>query len=485
MRLDALIVDHAKVAPSVADLEIGGLTCDSRDVKPGYLFAALPGVNVDGAKFIPNALEKGAAAILTREKGADDRFVHTDNPRQAFAHAAARFYPNQPETIVAVTGTNGKTSVVSFVRQIWQSQGIRAASLGTVGVEVPADMEQIDEIAHTTPDPVQLQKVLDQLGQRKITHAALEASSHGLAQFRLDGVRLTAGAFTNISRDHLDYHESFEDYFAQKMRLFSELLCPGAAAVIDADTPHAADVMKVAEARGLTCLTVGRAGQHLKLVSSERHGLGQHLQVENAGELHEVYLPLVGDFQVSNALVAAGLILAVNNGDAAAVLRALENLSGALGRLDMVAQTAEGVPVYVDYAHTPEALATVLKTLKPYASNRLSVVFGAGGDRDPGKRIEMGQAAAADADLIYVTDDNPRTEDPGAIRASVLQGCPGAVEVPGRRQAIERALAETAEGDVLLIAGKGHEDYQEVGTEKLHFSDHEEVRAALGEVAHG
>ncbi|MEM8647249.1 MAG: UDP-N-acetylmuramoyl-L-alanyl-D-glutamate--2,6-diaminopimelate ligase [Pseudomonadota bacterium] len=480
MRLHALITDDAKVAPSVADVEIGGITCDSREVQPGYLFAALPGVNVDGAKFIPSALEKGAAAILTREQGSDDRFVQADNPRQVLAHAAARFYSNQPETVVAVTGTNGKTSVVSFVRQIWQSQGIRAASLGTVGVEVPDDMDDVEQIAHTTPDPVQLQKVLDQLGQLKITHAALEASSHGLAQHRLDGVRLSAGAFTNISRDHLDYHETFEDYFAQKMRLFAELLGPGAAAVIDADGDHAAEVVKIAEDRGLTCLTVGKAGKDLRLVSSDRHGLGQHLKVEAQGEVYDIYLPLVGDFQVSNALVAAGLILAVSNGDAASVLPALENLTGAVGRLDMVAQTPEGVPVYVDYSHTPEALETALAALKPYASKTLSVVFGAGGDRDPGKRIQMGKAAAEGAGKVYVTDDNPRTEDPAAIRAMVLEGCPGAVEVADRRQAIRRALAEAEEGDVVLVAGKGHEDYQEVGTEKLHFSDHEEIRAALG-----
>lgn len=484
MRLDALITNEAELSPALASVEIGGITCDSRDVKPGYLFAALPGVNVDGAKFIPSALEKGAVAILTREESPDERFVHASNPRQVLAHAAARFYSHQPETIVAVTGTNGKTSVASFVRQIWQSQGILAASLGTVGVEVPEGTPDIDQIDRTTPDPVQLQKVLDQLGLHKINHAALEASSHGLAQYRLDGVRLAAGAFTNISRDHLDYHESFEDYFAQKMRLFSELLGPGAAAVIDADTSHAADVIKVAEARGLSCFTVGRAGNDLKLLSSERRGFGQHLKVQSQGEVHEVYLPLVGDFQVSNALVAAGLILAVNNGDAASVLRALENLTGAVGRLDMVAQTSRGVPVYVDYAHTPEALATVLEALKPYARNRLSVVFGAGGDRDPGKRVQMGEAAAQGADLVYVTDDNPRTEDPAAIRASILKGCPGALEVAGRREAIRRALADVQEGDVLLIAGKGHEDYQEVGTEKLHFSDHEEVRSALEEAAH-
>lgn len=484
MRLDALITTEAELSPSLAGVEIEGITCDSREVRPGYLFAALPGVNLDGAKFIPSALEKGAAAILTRETAANERFVHASNPRQVLAHAAARFYPNQPETIVAVTGTNGKTSVASFVRQIWQSQGILAASLGTVGVEVPEGIPEIDQIEHTTPDPVQLQKVLDQLGQHKVTHAALEASSHGLAQYRLDGVRLTAGAFTNISRDHLDYHASFEDYFAQKMRLFSELLGPGAAAVIDADTPHASDVIKVAKARGLTCLTVGRAGEDLKLLSSERHGFGQHLKVQSRNGVYEVYLPLVGDFQVSNALVAAGLILAVNNGDAASVLRSLENLTGAVGRLDMVAQTPDGVPVFVDYAHTPEALATVLDALKPYASNRLSVVFGAGGDRDPGKRVQMGEAAAQRADRAYVTDDNPRTEDPAAIRASVLEGCPDAVEVAGRREAIRRALADAQAGDVLLIAGKGHEDYQDVGGEKLHFSDHEEVRSALEEAAH-
>ncbi len=481
MRLDALITDGAEIAPSLAEMEIGGLTADSCKVKPGFLFAALPGVNVDGAKFIPKALEKGAVAVLTSLPADHARYVHADNPRLALARAAARFYSHQPETVVAVTGTNGKTSVVSFVRQIWLTHGLTAASLGTVGVETPTDVSDVEDIAHTTPDPVTLQKVLDQLGQRKVTHAAIEASSHGLAQYRLDGVRLTTAAFTNISRDHLDYHDTFDDYFAQKMRLFTDLLHPGAIAVIDADTDEAARVIDVAEAHGLCAYTVGRNGKNLRLVSSEPQGFSQHLTVEVEESQHELSLPLVGDFQVSNALVAAGLTIVSSGIDACSVLRSLENLTGARGRLDLVSRTADGVPVIVDYSHTPGALVTALQTLRPYVDNRLQVVFGAGGDRDPGKRAQMGAAARKHADVIWITDDNPRTEVPGQIRAAILEGCPGAIEVADRREAIHGAIAKAQTGDVILIAGKGHEEYQEIGTERIHFSDHQEVLAAIGE----
>ncbi|MEM7428297.1 MAG: UDP-N-acetylmuramoyl-L-alanyl-D-glutamate--2,6-diaminopimelate ligase [Pseudomonadota bacterium] len=479
MRLDQLLSDDVDVSPDMAGAEIDGLTADSRDVKPGYLFAALPGVNVDGAKFIPKALENGAVAVLTSQAGGDGRLVHAENPRQVLARAAARFYNQQPESIVAVTGTNGKTSVVSFVRQLWRSQGVMAASVGTVGVEVPCDVEPVDDIGHTTPDPVTLQRVLDQLGQRKISHAAIEASSHGLSQYRLDGVRLAGGAFTNISRDHLDYHESFDDYFAQKMRLFGELLPPGAPAVIDADSAEAGEVIRIARARGLNVVTVGSKGETLKLLSAEPVGYAQSLRIAAEGEEFDIYLPLAGSFQVSNALVAAGLVMASGNISAGSLLPALENLTGARGRLELVGHAAAGAPVFVDYSHTPDALETALKALRPYASGKLRVVIGAGGDRDPGKREMMGRAAADHADVAYVTDDNPRTEDPAAIRAAVQKGCPYAANIAGRAEAIRTAIRDTGEGDLVLVAGKGHEPYQEIGTERLPFSDHDEILAAL------
>ncbi len=479
MKLNQLLLNDVEVSSALADAEIDGITADSRDVKPGYLFAALPGVNVDGARFIPSALEKGAVAVLTSENDADDRFLHAENPRQVLARAAARFYSSQPESVVAVTGTNGKTSVVSFVRQLWRSQGIMAASIGTVGVEVPPEMDPVDDIGHTTPDPVTLQRVLDQIGQRKIHHAAIEASSHGLAQYRLDGVRLTGGAFTNITRDHLDYHESFEEYFDQKMRLFRELLQPGAVAVVDADTPEAAEVIRICRERGLNTVTVGEKGEELRLLSAVPVGFAQHLRIAAEGETFDVYLPLAGHFQVSNALVAAGLVMAVSGISAGSLLPALQNLTGAKGRLELVAHTASGAPVFVDYSHTPDALETALKALRPYASGKLRVVIGAGGDRDPGKREMMGKAAAEFADVVYVTDDNPRTEDPAAIRKTVQKGCPDAANIADRAEAIRAAIIDTREGDLVLVAGKGHELYQEIGTERLPFSDHDVINAVL------
>ena len=321
--------------------------------------------------------------------------------------------------------------------------------------------------------------MLDQLGRRKINHAAIEASSHGLAQYRLDGVRLAAGAFTNITRDHLDYHESFDDYFEQKMRLFRELLHPGATAVIDADTAEAGRVIEICRERGLNIISVGEKGETLKLLSAQPVGFAQHLRIRAEGEEFDVYLPLAGHFQVSNALVAAGLVMAVISVAASSLLPAMENLTGAKGRLDLVGHALSGAPVFVDYSHTPDALETALKALRPYASRKLRVVIGAGGDRDPGKREMMGKAAADFADVVYVTDDNPRMEDPSAIRAAVQKGCPAAANIADRADAIRAAILETGEGDVVLVAGKGHEPYQEIGTERLPFSDHEQILAVL------
>jgi UDP-N-acetylmuramoyl-L-alanyl-D-glutamate--2,6-diaminopimelate ligase len=408
--------------------------------------------------------------------------IETANPRQLFARMAARFFGKQPDLAVAVTGTNGKTSVAAFVRQIWQSMGFRAASIGTIGVVGPSGSEYL---AHTTPDPVQLHRLLAKLAEDHVEHLALEASSHGLAQYRLDGVRFSAAGFTNLSRDHLDYHATLEEYFGAKMRLFEELLPAGAPAVINADTPFSADVTRRAKARGLKVFSVGKLGTELKLLSAQRDGFGQHLELQGAHKTHSVYLPLVGEFQTSNALVAAGLVLATG-GEEVLVLHALESLQGAKGRLDLVGKSKTGASIFVDYAHTPDALENAIVSLRPYTDGKLVVVFGCGGDRDKGKRPQMGAIAAKHADRIIVTDDNPRSEDAKIIRAEILAACPGAQEIGDRAKAIAAGVDVLNAGDVLLIAGKGHEEGQTVGTTVIPFSDHDAVRAAIaGETYHG
>jgi UDP-N-acetylmuramoyl-L-alanyl-D-glutamate--2,6-diaminopimelate ligase len=465
------------------DIDIRGLTADSRAVEPGYLFAAILGEANDGGSFIPEALARGAAALLAspdvRIEGTSLPILRDRNVRRGLALMAARFHPRQPDTVVAVTGTNGKTSVVAFVRQIWEIMGLRAASLGTVGLVAP----DIDEpVAHTTPDPVALHAVLAKLAKGGVTHLALEASSHGLKQCRLDGVRFAAGAFTNLSRDHLDYHADVEDYFEAKARLFTELLLPGASAVINTDTAEGLRMAKLAGERGLVVLTVGAEGETIKLVGRERKGLAQQLIVSAEQQEFEIFLPLVGDFQASNALVAAGLAVAAG-GQVALVLRSLEYLKGARGRLELVATSGKGAPVFVDYAHTPDALKHALLALRPYAPGRLVVVFGCGGDRDRGKRPLMGAVAAELADVTYVTDDNPRREDPADIRAAIMAACPGGIEVAGRSEAIGRAVEGLEDGDVLLVAGKGHETGQIIGNEIVPYSDHEAVAAAVARSA--
>lgn len=461
-----------------------GLTADSRAVKPGYLFAALPGTTMDGAKFLPQAFAAGAVAAIAAAGTVSDKgpVIAVDNPRRAFALAAARFHDEQPELAVAVTGTNGKTSVASFTREIWQAMGFRAASIGTIGIVGPSGAAGL---SHTTPDPVQLHEAIAALAQDHVKHLVLEASSHGLAQYRLDGVRLSAGAFTNLSRDHLDYHATVDEYFDAKMRLFDELLPQGAPAVFNADSDRAAEVERRANARGLRPFGVGHAGEGLKLVSSQREGFGHKILVQAPEREHRIYLPLVGDFQLSNALVAAGLVIATG-GEEALALHALELLRGAKGRLELVGRTKDGSPVFVDYAHTPDALENALAALRPYTKGKLVAVFGAGGDRDRGKRPLMGAAATKFADRVIVTDDNPRTEDAGAIRAAVLAAAPGAAEIGNRAKAIAAAVAGLEAGDVLLVAGKGHEEGQTIGKETIPFSDHEAVAHALrGEDYHG
>ena len=481
MTLGELFGLEAKLPEGLSGVPILGLAADSREVKPGFLFAALPGVNTDGVRFIPDALARGAAAILVPQGAKADAggaaVIEDSDPRRRLALIAARFYRLQPKTAVAVTGTNGKTSVASFVRQLWVERGYRAASLGTVGVVGPHGTLTLK---HTTPDPIELHAILAALAEDGVTHLALEASSHGLQQRRVDGIEFAAGAFTNISRDHLDYHASFEDYFAQKLRLFAELLPKGAVAVVDVDSEAGERVAEIAQARGLALISVGRTGKTLRLVSAEIDGFGQILAVEHGGKQRKVRLPLVGDFQALNALVAAGLAMATG-ADAGTVLPLLESLQGARGRLDLTGTAQGGAPIFIDYAHTPDALAKALDALRPYVENRLVVVFGCGGDRDKGKRPEMGKVAVIKSDLAIVTDDNPRSEDPGSIRGEILAAAAGAVEIGDRARAIAEAVAGLRAGDVLLIAGKGHETGQTVGTTVIPFSDHDAVEAALKE----
>jgi len=475
MRLSALV----PVGVSGDDLEILGLTADSRAVRPGYLFAALPGANADGSAFVADAIARGAVAILGGEalkrSGLNCPLIIAHNPRQKLAHVAAAFYARQPETIVAVTGTNGKTSVASFVREIWTSLGVAAASFGTVGVVAPRGKRPL---SHTTPEPIEIHRLLCDLADEGVTHMAFEASSHGLAQHRVDGVRLRAAAFTNLTRDHLDYHETFEAYEQAKLRLFTEVLPASGTGVINSDHESGVRFADAVKARGQRLIRVGEGAADLRLASRVPHGDGQELGVIWDGRRYDFRLPLAGAFQASNALIAAGLVLAAG-GNAAGVFEALKVLKGAAGRLEKIGTTPSLVPVYVDYAHTPDALETVLKALRPHTAGKLWVVFGCGGDRDAGKRVLMGVAAQGFADRAIVTDDNPRSEDAQLIRRAVLQGAPGAADIGDRAKAIETAIVASERGDVVVIAGKGHETGQIVGREVRPFNDADEVRSVI------
>ena len=470
--------------PASVDIQVAGLTADSREVKPGFLFAALPGLKVDGAAFIDKAFASGAVAVICKSGSyaGPHPVIAAPNPRHLLAVMAARFYDKQPDTIVAVTGTNGKTSVAIFVRQIWEAMGFRAASLGTIGVVGPSGTSYVGA---TTPDPVALAKLAADLRDDHVDHLAIEASSHGLEQNRLDGLRLTAGAFTNLTRDHLDYHGTLEKYFAAKLQLFTRLLSQGAGAVINMDSDHAAQVLAAANKAELTPFRVGHMGVELKLLEIKPAGLGQMLTLETASGIRQVALPLVGDFQVSNALVAAGLVIA-SGGELELTLHALESLKGARGRVELVGTSASGGNVFVDYAHTPDALENALRALRPTTQGKLIVVFGCGGDRDKGKRPLMGEIASRLADHVIVTDDNPRSEAPEIIRREIVGGATKAENIGDRAAAIKAAVDAMRAGDVLLVAGKGHEEGQQVGAKLLPFVDHDAVRAALaGEVYHG
>ncbi|WJR77010.1 UDP-N-acetylmuramoyl-L-alanyl-D-glutamate--2,6-diaminopimelate ligase [Bradyrhizobium sp. NP1] len=481
MRLRDLLGDDAAIDHAAAAIEVGGLAFDSRVVKPGDLFFALAGSKTDGARFVDAAIAAGAVAVAGEQKpqaGLAVPFIVIPDARRALALAAARFFPRQPATIAAVTGTSGKTSVAAFTRQIWQRLGHVSASIGTIGLVSP---KRTVYGSLTTPDPIALHHQLDEIARDGVTHLAFEASSHGLDQFRLDGVRIAAGGFTNLSRDHMDYHPDVAHYLAAKLRLFRDLVAPGGAAVISADHDCSREVIDAAAARGLRLITVGRhgdgAGEGIRLVDAAIDGVAQRLMLEHRGRSIKLCLPLVGGFQVENALVSAGLAIGTGS-DADAVFASLEHLEGAKGRLERVGEH-QGAPIFVDYAHKPDALAKALQALRPYAKRRLVVVFGAGGDRDAGKRPLMGAIASEHADSVIVTDDNPRSEDPAAIRAAILAAASGAREIGDRALAIRTAIEELQQGDALLIAGKGHETGQIVGNKTLPFSDHDAVAAAL------
>ena len=478
---DATIESQAGAIEIAGAIEVTGLAMDSRAVKPGDLFFALAGTKTDGARFVESAIAQGAVAIAGDHSPPNlgsVPFVRTTNPRRALALAAARFYPRQPRTVAAVTGTSGKTSVAAFARQIWQSLGHASASIGTIGLVSP---KRTIYGSLTTPDPIALHRQLDEITQDGVTHLAFEASSHGLDQFRLDGVRVAAGGFTNLSRDHMDYHPDVAHYLAAKLRLFRDLVMADGAAVISADHECSQAVIDAARQRKLRVMTVGGQGdgrgEGIRLVAAEIDGLAQKLNLEHRGRTHAVRLPLVGEFQIENALVAAGLAIGAGS-DPTPVFAALEHLEGAKGRLERVGEH-NGAAIFVDYAHKPDALAKALQALRPYAKRRLVVVFGAGGDRDAGKRPLMGAIATENADGIIVTDDNPRSENPQTIRSAILAAARGAKEIGDRAEAIRTAIAGLEPGDALLIAGKGHETGQIVGDKILPFSDHEAVIAAL------
>jgi UDP-N-acetylmuramoyl-L-alanyl-D-glutamate--2,6-diaminopimelate ligase len=473
-RLSDLVQRELDVDPMIE-----GVTADSRKVEPGYLFAALPGAKADGKAFVPAALARGAVAVLANENlpGLSAPVIRVGDPRRAYALAAAAFHGAQPATCVAVTGTNGKTSVAAFCRQIFAGVGRTSASMGTLGVR--AGDEPLRPPGLTTPDAADVARILADLAGRGVTHLALEASSHGIDQRRLDGVKLKAAGFLNLTQDHLDYHGTMGVYRAAKLRLFDTLLPRGGAAVLNADSDAYSAFAAAAITHGQTVMSVGAMGQGLTLVSRALMEHGQRLKIRAWGRPYDVVLPLAGAFQASNALVAAGLCIAAGEAPEP-VIAALERLEGAPGRLQRVGAGSRGGEAYVDYAHTPDGLRTVLTALRPHAKGRLIVVLGAGGDRDRGKRPLMGAIAADLADIAIVTDDNPRSEDPAAIRAQILAGGEGLREIGDRREAICAAVALLEAGDILIVAGKGHEQGQTFGQQTIAFDDVAETFRALG-----
>jgi len=468
------------------DVAVTGVALDSREVVRGALFAALPGTRVHGAEFIVYALRMGAGAILTDRagaaiaadalRGADAALVVAEDAKAAFAHACALWFGAQPETAVAVTGTNGKTSVASFTRQIWAFLGLEAANIGTTGVEGAFSAPGL----HTTPDSLTLHRLLAEMAGAGVSHVAMEASSHGLDQRRMDAVQLAAAAFTNFSQDHLDYHGTMEAYFAAKARLFSDLLPEESTAVINLDDPRGADLAAICEAREIEVITVAQyaEGARLRITGRRMDETGQAVLFRWQGETHQARLDLIGGFQAMNVLTAAGLAIAAGE-KAEAVFAVLPRIKGVRGRMQLAATRGNGAPVYVDYSHTPDSVEIALKALRPHVLGRLVIVLGAGGDRDRGKRPLMGRAAAAHADVVFVTDDNPRSEDPAAIRKALLGGAPEAIEVGDRAEAILRGVDALGPGDALLVAGKGHETGQIVGDVVYPFDDVEQASVAV------
>jgi UDP-N-acetylmuramoyl-L-alanyl-D-glutamate--2,6-diaminopimelate ligase len=473
MRLSELIEQPPVSPPPASDVEIQGLAWDSRDVQPGYLFAALAGTQARGTDFIPDAVAHGAVAVLAPEgtnpdvTGSRVSLVTDPNPRRRLALMAARFYGVQPKIVACVTGTNGKSSVADFTRQIWKSSGRKAGVLGSLGAFADGFRRPL---RHTTPDPVTLHRLLAEFAGEGIDHLALEASSHGLEQHRLDGVRVAAAAFTNLTRDHMDYHADSSAYLAAKAGLFERVMEAGGTAVLNADDDAVAGLAETCLARGQRVLRFGTSGADIQLISRRDTAAGQELKIAILGKEYEFTLPLPGGFQALNALAATGLAMATDV-DPEVVIAGLENLTGVRGRLEEVAGHPAGARVFVDYAHTPDALSAALRAVRPLVSANLLVVFGCGGDRDVGKRREMGEVAASLADHAIVTDDNPRHEDATSIRQMILDGCPEATEVADRAEAIRMGIESLDSGDVLLIAGKGHEQGQTVGDRVIDFDD--------------
>ncbi|WP_116084730.1 UDP-N-acetylmuramoyl-L-alanyl-D-glutamate--2,6-diaminopimelate ligase [Tropicimonas sp. IMCC34011] len=482
---EASLADLGLTGQGGAEARITGLAVDSRQVRPGDLFAALPGTAIHGATFAETALERGAVALLTDSEGArvaapalagsDAVLIVTEDPREALAYAAALWFGAQPDVVVAVTGTNGKTSVASFARQIWMAMGLSAVNVGTTGIEGSWEAP----LAHTTPEPITLHRMLSGAAEAGVTHAAMEASSHGLSQRRLDGVRLAAAGFTNFSQDHLDYHAGFDEYFDAKASLFTRVLDEDGVAVIHMDDEKGPVLEAIADGIGQEVIRVGRGAEcHLRIAGLRFDPTGQDLRFVWNDTVRQVRLPLIGGFQSENVLVAAGLCIA-GGSDPAEVFNALPQLRGVRGRMQLAATRESGAPVYVDYAHTPDALATALQALRPHVMGRLICVFGAGGDRDRGKRPLMGAAVAEHADVAIVTDDNPRSEDAALIRSAILASCPGGIEVGDRAEAILRGVDALQPGDALLIAGKGHETGQIVGDTVYPFDDVEQASVAV------
>lgn len=467
-----------------ANPQITGIAVDSRAVKDGHLFAAMPGSKVHGGEFIQYALRQGAVAVLTDATGAaiardlmkdaGTAVIVTDAPREALARSAALWFGAQPATMIAVTGTNGKTSVSTFVRQIWIELGLSAVNLGTTGVEGA----WAAPLAHTTPEPITLHRTLAQAAENGITHAAMEASSHGLDQRRLDGVTLKAAGFTNFTQDHLDYHETFDAYFDAKAGLFARVLPEDATAVVNIDDAKGVELLAIARARGCETITVGRDSGDLHLTGQRFDATGQDLRFAWRGKPYQKRLDLIGGFQADNVLLACGLVIACG-ADPADVFDTLPHLQTVRGRMQLAATRDNGAAVFVDYAHTPDAVSTALKAMRPHVMGRLIALVGAGGDRDATKRPLMGQAASDNADIVFVTDDNPRSEDPATIRAAVMLGAHDAIEVGDRAEAILRGVDALGPGDALLIAGKGHETGQVVGDDILPFDDVEQASVAV------